>query len=274
MDWNTFQYIDVIAQTGSLSKAARILAINQSTLSRHLQKFEQTSGVRVFKRSGNKYVTTEVGRHYVSRARDMRQAIEGVSPTTTALTVTSLDSFFSYVLLKHVHAFPHPVHFVSGNSNLDLARREADVAIRFGKPHKGDYMIKKLGRIGCAVYSHKKYTRRGSLATRAWASLNESFSHTDDGRWLAVQPFKAQVTYTVTSYPQIQTLVEHSDCIGLLPCFMGDASPHLTRFSGGPVFYREVWMVIHRNLQDAAVLKEFKTFLVGVMKKNAQSLEG
>ncbi|RUW47321.1 LysR family transcriptional regulator, partial [Mesorhizobium sp. M1A.F.Ca.ET.072.01.1.1] len=49
-DWNLIKSFVAVAETGSLSAAARKLASSQPTLGRHIAELEQALGVTLFRR--------------------------------------------------------------------------------------------------------------------------------------------------------------------------------------------------------------------------------
>ena len=50
LDWNLIRSFVTVAETGSLSAAARKLAASQPTLGRHVAELEQQLGVTLFRR--------------------------------------------------------------------------------------------------------------------------------------------------------------------------------------------------------------------------------
>lgn len=69
MDFRELTYITAIADTGSLTAAAKKLYISQPALSQILSKIEQDMGVRLFDRSRYPIIPTYAGEVYLSTAR-------------------------------------------------------------------------------------------------------------------------------------------------------------------------------------------------------------
>ena len=61
MDITTLEYFKLIAETGSLTKAAEQLHITQPAMSAMLKKFEDELGVELFDRSPNKIHLNKAG---------------------------------------------------------------------------------------------------------------------------------------------------------------------------------------------------------------------
>lgn len=65
------RYICVLAQCGNISRAAEKLFISQPALSIYVNNLEKAMGVKLFDRSGKKFVLTAAGEIYVSKAEKM-----------------------------------------------------------------------------------------------------------------------------------------------------------------------------------------------------------
>lgn len=68
MDFRELQYILAIARHQNMTKAAESLYVGQPTLSKFLASFEQKVGLKLFKKTGHKYVLTYAGERYVEKA--------------------------------------------------------------------------------------------------------------------------------------------------------------------------------------------------------------
>ena len=75
-DWNQLRAFLETAETGSLSAAARKLALTQPTLSRHVAAIEQALGVTLFERTGQAMVLTDAGLSLLEHARTMGAAAQ------------------------------------------------------------------------------------------------------------------------------------------------------------------------------------------------------
>ena len=73
MDLKQLEYIVMIAEENSITKAAERLFITQSGLNQQLLKLEAELGIQLFHRSKNDFRLTEAGHVYVSYARKILQ---------------------------------------------------------------------------------------------------------------------------------------------------------------------------------------------------------
>ncbi|MCR6631104.1 MAG: LysR family transcriptional regulator [Magnetospirillum sp.] len=141
--WDDLRVVLAVARTGSLSAAARELAVNHSTVLRRVAAFETGTGVAMFLRQANAYLLTPAGEEMVAAALRMDDEfnagllrILGMDgrPSGT-VKVTTVDTIAHHVLPSHLEAFEraHPEISVAidvSETPCDLGRGEADVAIR------------------------------------------------------------------------------------------------------------------------------------------------
>lgn len=69
MELRQFKYVNMVAQCGSITKAARKLFISQPALSSYINKLEEDLGVKLFDRSATPLICTYAGEQYLKRAR-------------------------------------------------------------------------------------------------------------------------------------------------------------------------------------------------------------
>ncbi len=69
MNIKDYRYIVEIAEQESISKAAAVLYITQSALTKFLQRIEEELGAPLFFRRGNRLALTEIGQYYVAKGR-------------------------------------------------------------------------------------------------------------------------------------------------------------------------------------------------------------
>ena len=86
LDWNLIRSFVAVAETGSLSAAARRLAASQPTLGRHVAELEQALGVVLFRRGRRGYELTEQGVALFERARAVGEAANAFARLATGAT--------------------------------------------------------------------------------------------------------------------------------------------------------------------------------------------
>lgn len=180
LDWNLIRSFVAVAQTGSLSGAARQLGGSQPTLGRHVAELERATGLKLFRRGRAGYELTDDGLALLARAEEvsdranafMRAALgastEAVSGT---VRIAASEVVAAYVLPPMIarlgEAEPSiEIETVASNQVENLLRRDADIAIRMVEPAQQDLIARKVADIRlctCAAVSY--LDRRGRPTT-------------------------------------------------------------------------------------------------------------
>lgn len=279
MDWNHFKILEALATSGTISLASKSLKIDVSTLTRNLQKIEAGYGKKLFKKDGTYYLPTLDGVEVLRKCRELKAIVDSMGFEATGhkkVTITSLESFFNHYLIPRIPHFSFSIELLEADRTLNLARREADVAIRFARPTTGEYIVKELFKVGYAVYASQNFGAKDfSLDKAPWAVLNDQFEQLDDIRWIRNSIGSVKAAYQLTSYQQILTFLASGKAVGILPCFIGDRIPGLCRVhSEEPIFFRTGWMAIHKDIINLAAVREFKEWLTAQTRKDRILLSG
>lgn len=176
LDWSLVQAFLAVAETGSLSGAARRLRMSQPTIGRHIKTIEDELGADLFKRQARGMALTDLATTLLEPARAMRDAAEALSraaaggETEMAGTVRITASLFvsHYILPKVIADIrrDHPeiqIDLVASDQSENLLFREADIAVRMYRPKQLDMVTRHIGDVRLGVFAAKSYVeRRGS----------------------------------------------------------------------------------------------------------------
>src|SRR5688572_12033787 len=146
-DWNDVRCLLAVHRTGNLSRAARALKVNQSTVSRRLAVLEQELSARLVQHEADRYVLTELGRALLAQMEQMEEAAFAVerkaqgseAELSGSVRLTAPDAFGSrflpQLLAEFRQVYPDiDLQLVADNRQLNLFRREAELALRMGRP--------------------------------------------------------------------------------------------------------------------------------------------
>lgn len=186
IDWSLVRSFLAVAETGSLSAAARRIGATQPTVGRHVQALESVLGATLFQREARGMVLTETGQTLLPPARSMAEAAQALAlaaageETDTRGTVRITASLFvAHHILPGILAdirMAHPeiqIDLVASDASENLLFREADIAVRMYRPRQLDMVTRHLGDVALGLFASRDYiARRG-----APKSVDDFFDH-------------------------------------------------------------------------------------------------
>lgn len=286
MNWDDLRFLVTLGREGTLAAAARQLGVDQTTVARRLRTLEQDLGTPLFERNDGLWRPTAVGGRVLERAGRIEEGVAGISRLAEAgaaavggvVRITAVGAFIGDWLVPRLPGLytRHPelcVDLVASNDNLNVARREADIAIRLARPASGDLLIRKLADVGFALYG----PARGDLQVSAgdWVAYNEDLAHTPEMRRLQAMLGSGRIRLRANSVRGLARAVADGVGQGLLPCFLADPDPRLARLSGPhPVLSRELWMLIHPDARPLPRVAATADWLVACFGEEAGRLSG
>jgi DNA-binding transcriptional LysR family regulator len=285
LDWSDFKVFLGVARAGTLSGAARLLQVDQSTVGRRLAALEAAAGARLFDRTPSGYVLSAAGESVRGRVEEVeshaisieRQLLGRDASATGRVRLAASDSFAAWFLVPRLSALyrQHPgivVELVTGNQSVNLARREADISLRLTKPTEPNLVARRLGRAAWALYGSASYlarygkpSARGRLRGHRSIGFDPELSGTVGARWLTENGASGETVLTCNSLLSLAAAVASGLGLSPLPCVCGDAEPSLERALPRPIGHHDLWLVVHPDVKSSArvrVVMDFVTELV------------
>lgn len=292
-DWSDFRILLALSRGGSVAGAARALGVDNSTVSRRLGALEEAVGARLILRGGREFTWTAEGRSAVAAAEAMEAAVScAVRALRSARLATegsvrvSCPPAFAPTLM-HVFATlqqQHPrleVELSGDYRTVDLARGEADVALRMACPTEPGLVARRAVECGWALYASQGYAAaRGLPATNAELQQHrlvlyvEAMHRIAPLRWLEGHRGPATAIVRVDSLEVLANVVASDGGIGALPCFVGDAHPGFVRVLPQPVAFNTGYLVVHESARDTARVRVAVDALREHFEANAGSYLG
>lgn len=173
LDWSHIRAFLAVAETGSLSAAARALDLSQPILGRHIRALEATVGSALFTRTPRGFALTDLGLALRPQAEAMRQAAKAMElaamgrDTRAAGPVRLTASVYvSVYLLPPILARlrrSHPqieIELVPSDRTENLLFHEADIALRMYRPEQLEMITRHLGDLPLGFYATPDYLAR------------------------------------------------------------------------------------------------------------------
>ncbi|MCY0092659.1 LysR family transcriptional regulator [Hoeflea ulvae] len=271
-DWNRARAFLVTAEEGSLSAAARALGMAQPTLGRQVSALEQELGVALFERVGRGLTLTPSGLELMDHVRAMgeaaarmslsasgkAQAIEG----TVSISASEVDSAFRLppIIAQLRQMAPGiDVEIVATNSESDLRRREADIAIRNYRPTQPNLVARKIRDIHGRIYATPGYLDSiGNPSTPEEYCEADFIGFNRSGEFIAAMT-RFGLSLTQANFPIVSeshlvqwSHVRHGLGIGIMAADIGDAEPDVAQVLPDldPIVI-PVWLVTHREVHTS-----------------------
>ena len=178
-DWSLIQSFLAVAETGSLSAAARQLNRSQPTLGRHIQTLEQDLGNRLFGRHARGLHLSTAGQQLLPMAREMfaqmnaiALAASGQSEQLEGTVRITASVYASHHLLPpilaHIRATEPAIELelMASDTSENLLFRAADIAVRMYRPTQLDIVTRHITDLGLGAFAANSYlTRKGHPKT-------------------------------------------------------------------------------------------------------------
>ncbi|NTJ66171.1 LysR family transcriptional regulator [Agrobacterium rhizogenes] len=279
-DWEDIRIFIALARHGSLSAAARALSVNHATIARRIASLERTLGERLVERRPDGYVLTLAGNRALQAASDMETAAATLrrggadeSPrgvvrlsATPGLAQSFLVERLARLAARHSGL---DIEVATDVRLVSLERREADIALRLGRPQDGDVVAKRLVNFGFGFYASSEWCHwlENGVAP-VFVGFDEANAHLPEAIWLARRFPEARTAFR-TSNQFAQAAAAKADAgVALLPHFIGRAddnlSPCLQSHELPPS--RELWLVTRRHDSKDLAIVTVVDFLMQVFR--------
>ena len=292
MDWDKLRIFHAVASAGSFTHAGQMLTLSQSAVSRQISALEEEITTPLFQRHARGLTLTDEGEMLYAAVSDVlnrlaqaEEALKNVREAPRgALKITSSHGIGTYWLVPRMDDFlkEYPeveVHLVMEDRELDLAQREADIAIRMRAPVQADLIQRKLFTVHYHMYATKEYLdSRGTPKT-----LDDIADHTiiaygetaapeiREINWLLEQTRRRLGgkgrTVRINNVTGILCATESGLGIAAVPDYVAASRPHLIRVLPdvpGPSF--DVHLVYADALRQSKHVAAFRDFLVKASK--------
>ncbi len=283
-DWNGLRFLLAVAKEGSTIAAAKVLGVNQSTVQRRLADLEAQLGQRLVERLPSGYRLTELGIAILPHAervaasaqdfeltlRDLGRALVGIirltCPEPIAFRLTQsgiLDRF-------HARNPGLKVEFVLSDQYVDLAKGEADVALRSGDTDDSILVGRKIADSLWAIYASHQYIERhgapvtvADLACHPLIAFEESMSKHRTVSWF--KEVAPGATYAARNTSVLGLIYAAKAGVGVapLPMSLGDAEADLVRVIGPVPELTRAWRILtHPDQRHTARISAFFDFVL------------
>ena len=292
MDWDKLRVFHAVAEAGSFTHAGETLNLSQSAVSRQISALEENLQVPLFHRHARGLILTEQGE---SLNRTVREVFAKLAMTEALLTeskekpagrlkVTTTVGFGSTWLAPRLQQFlgQYPdvtMTLLLDDTDLDLAMREADVAIRMHAPKQPDLVQRHLMQLTWLVVASPEYLRENGTPARPEELDDHKLILFGDYRppvadinWLAEAGRRAgsprRPLLEVNSLHAMWLAIRSGLGIGVLPGWMRDELDGLVRLLPDLKSPKiDVFFVYPEELRNSKRVAVFRDFLLARLQE-------
>jgi len=273
-DWDDVRFFLAVAKTGSFSAAATQLNTKQTTVGRRIQALERRLGAKLFDRHRHGMEVTPAARGVLTQAESMlvnatsiERHLAGLDREMAGVVrVAATEGIAANYLVPRLGELrkAHPdivVQVIAGDAVLDLATRQADLAIRFFRPTSNQLVAARVGQFGMSIFASQGYIEEFGLPQRL-DDLREHhiIDHTTLHSLSSMKPWTEVVERSVrivmranTSYTAMEA-VKSGYGISVFPDYV-IKSLNLVRVPIDLNISRDIWLVSHEETNKGARIR-------------------
>ena len=294
LDWSALRDFLAVAEAGSLSAAARRLGVSQPTLTRRMAGLEESLGAELFRRTPRGLELTDAGEAVLTPARRMAEGAEdlelAVSGRDLALAglvrITATEGVAVEWLTPALARFREQqpridVEIIVRNTAVNVLRREADIAIRLGRPRQSGLVARKVALLGLGFYASRSYVEahgqprsREDFAEHQAVAFDEVERYTGAGSWIEEHVRGAQVVYRASTLGAQLAAIRAGFGVGAQACFIAQRHADLVRVLPETRIELEIWLVTHPGLRRSARIRAMVDFLAAELEAARPLLAG
>lgn len=286
-DWDNYRFFLAVAREGTLSGAARTLAVNHATVLRRLRSLEEQLQTSLFERRTDGYSLTSAGEEMLDHVERMEEETLALDLLLAGqdvrlageVRVTTVDSLAEAVLGPLLPSFTkkHPgitIELATDYQWANLSRREADIALRPSN-NPGDAMVgRRVGLLRSAIY--RSPTLAGFEGGRAasdgpdWRDApilapDRRIAETAAGVWFTKETQNSRIALRGTSFLILRNACVHGMGVTCLPTYLGDG---LVKIADAPEnTFTDLWLLTHPELRKSARIRAVLDWLARAIPK-------
>ncbi len=294
LDWNDLRYFLAVARTGSTLAASRSLKVAQATVSRRVTALEEALGTTLFIRSPSGYTLSVRGQAVLAEVEQVERSIATLVNSVEAegrrlsgtVRLTTVESAANVWLMPALAAFraQHPAvtaEVIVDDRALDIARGEADIAIRFGNPPQDESLvIRRIVELHESVYVRRDLADEYGIPN-SYQGLTRypiiGFSGSGVGQiaqWVKSLGPEANIVHSANTLSAVIAAVRAGMGAAVMPCLIGDTMSGLVRlFPPIAELTTPGWLVTTASARQQPHIRALLDFIADYIRQSVVETE-
>ena len=290
IEWDDLRYFLAVWRSGTMSGAAQVLKVNQTTVGRRLGALEEQLGVLLFDRTPGGLSVTAAGSKIVEIATQMEESALSLERMVAgsddrlegAVRIACSETLAVGFLVEGLAAFrlAHPriaLELITGNPPINLLRREADLAIRALRPQHSELVVRKLVDVEWCLYATADAAAGAPdrpLDQQDVVGFDAELANIPAAQWLHQRVAPDRFAVRCNAILGAAAAIVAGLGVGALPRFIGDRDPRLRPFLSDVISTQTLWLAVHPDLQAQARVRAAIDHIVDLFCKKADWFRG
>lgn len=287
--WEDLRCFLAVADSGSLSAAARQLRLSQPTMGRRVKALERRLDARLFSLTSDGYILTSLGTQIYELAKQMEQVVlsieRRVSGEEEALAgrvcIATTECIASAWLVGQIPEFnrQYPAIEIEVSTSiklLNLFRRETDIALRIGNPGSEKLIGRRIGEATFGLYGSERYfaehgvpTHLSELPGHAVVESAGELTNLAQVRLLRQAARGATVPIRCNHLLTQLALARAGMGLIMMPKYLTCNTPELRRILPDQFDTKlDIWILTHPDLKDAARFRAVSEFIAESVQRD------
>jgi DNA-binding transcriptional LysR family regulator len=292
-NWSDFRVVLALRNEGSVAGAARVLGVDASTVSRRLAAAEETFGATLIVRGGGDFSFTSEGLAIAEAAEMMdvtvnttRQTVRSMREEPTGTVRVACVPTAAHVLrplvaeIAQANAGLH-VDLMSSISGINLAKGDADIAVRTIPPKDPGLVIAYSFTWGSCLYASRDYLARHGrpdapegLRDHTLVRYGAPLLHAKAFGWVEQFADPDRPATRVENSDSARVIIESGGGIGPLFCAVGDTCDGLERVFPDPFDQMDSWVMYHESVRGSHKVRVVLDALTAFLRARRPMLSG
>jgi DNA-binding transcriptional LysR family regulator len=274
LDWNDLQTFAAVVRAGSVAAAARTLGLHPTTVARRLAAAEEALGAPLLLRSGRRLQLSPAGQQLQAAIAPLFELIDQVARravhTTQPVRIAVTENGARLVASQVAAALARDeidVELIGGNAVVDLARGDADFAIRVVAPEHPDLVRRRIGAVTYGLFATASYLKRCPDFEPGWPGHHTlmpsgELSRGPEASFLTTHATAARVVLRANSHVALAHAAEASLGLIVSPMDLAHFHPDLVCVRRLPeIPARPIWLVMHKSFRRDTRLRRAATIV-------------
>ncbi|MGZ3339698.1 MAG: LysR family transcriptional regulator [Reyranella sp.] len=273
-DWDDVRFFLAVAKTGSFSAAATQLNTKQTTVGRRIQALERRLGAKLFDRHRHGMEVTPAARGVLVQAESMLSNATSIERHLAGLDremagvvrVAATEGLAAQWLVPRLTELRRRhsdivVQVLVSDQVLDLATRQADLAIRFFRPTSNQLVAARVGQFNMSIFASPGYIEQFGLPQelddlREHHIVDHTTLHSLPAMkpWSEVVERSPNVVLRTNSSHSAMEAVKASWGLSIFPSYSSKTA-NLVEAPINLGIVRDIWLVSHEETNKGARIR-------------------